>query len=382
MPVALVNGRVLTDAGIEDGLTVLLRGQRIASVGPRDRLALKDADVVDLQGHLLLPGFVDAQVNGGGGVLFNGKPTIESIAEIGRVHRQFGTTAFLPTLVSDDLAVVADAIAATRDAIAAGVPGVLGLHIEGPFLNESRKGVHDASKIRNLDDAAFELLTTPTGGKTLITLAPEKTTPAMIRALADAGVVVSAGHSNATYAEVKEALNSGLTGFTHLFNAMSQLTVREPGVVGAALDHAESWCSIIVDGYHVDPVVLRLALRAKRLDRFLLVTDAMPSVGTDQKSFNLLGKQITVRDGICVKEDGTLAGSDMDMATAVRNAVRLLEITLADAVRMASQYPAEFLGLAKEYGRIAAGYRANLVVADDQLNVIGTWIDGGRPVPA
>jgi N-acetylglucosamine-6-phosphate deacetylase len=376
MPTALVNGRVLTDSGIEEGLTVLLRGQRIASVARREQLALRDADVIDLQGRLLLPGFIDAQVNGGGGVLFNGEPTIESIAAIGRVHRQFGTTAFLPTLVSDDLAVVADAIAATRAAISAGVPGVLGLHIEGPFLNESRKGVHDASKIRNLDDAAIELLTTPTGGKTLITLAPEKTTPAMIRTLVDAGVVVSAGHSNATYAEVREALANGLTGFTHLFNAMSQLTVREPGVVGAALDSADSWCSIIVDGYHVDPVVLRLALRAKRVDRFMLVTDAMPSVGTDQKSFSLLGKQITVRDGICVNEDGTLAGSDMDMATAVRNAVRLLEVTVGDAVRMASRYPAEFLGLSKDYGRIAPGYRANLVVADDELNVMETWIEG------
>lgn len=377
MPTALVNGRVLTGTGIEEGLAVLLDGGRIVSVAPADSTVVNDADSVDLQGNLLLPGFVDTQVNGGGGVLFNGKPTLESIAEIGRVHRQFGTTAFLPTLVSDDLAIVADAIAATREAIAAGVPGVLGLHIEGPFLNESRKGVHDASKIRNLDGDAFKLLTTPTGGKTLITLAPEKTTPAMIRALSEAGVIVSAGHSNASYAEVREALNSGLSGFTHLFNAMSQLTVREPGVVGAALDDDASWCSIIVDGYHVDPVVLRIALRAKRRDRFILVTDAMPSVGAEDKSFSLLGKRITVRNGICVDEDGTLAGSDMDMATAVRNTVKLLRVELAEAVRMASAYPAAFLGLG-DYGKIAPGHRANLVVADDDLTVLATWIDGSR----
>ena len=258
------------------------------------------------------------------------------------------------------------------------MPGVLGIHIEGPFLNEDRKGVHDASKIRYLDEQAFRLLTRPTGGKTLLTLAPEKTTPQMIRKLTEAGVVVSAGHSNATYAEIRVALENGLTGFTHLFNAMSPITVREPGVVGAALDDPDSWCSIIVDGHHVDPVVLRLALRCKRQDRFVLVTDAMPSVGAGQESFSLLGRRISVRNGVCIGDDGTLAGSNIDMATAVRNAVQLLHVGLADAVRMASVYPAEFIGLAREFGKIAPGYRANLVVADDELNVFETWIDGSR----
>ena len=377
MAVAFVNGRVLTDAGVEEGLTVLTGSAHIASVTRMNHAQIQ-AEKIDLGGKLLLPGFVDTQVNGGGGALFNDRPTIDTIDEIGKVHRRFGTTAFLPTLVSDDLSVVADAIAATREAILAGVPGVLGIHIEGPFLNEDRKGVHDASKIRHLDEEAFRLLTRPTGGKTLITLAPEKTTPQMIRRLAEAGVVVSAGHSNATYREVMAALESGLTGFTHLFNAMSQITVREPGVVGAALAHAESWCSIIVDGYHVDPVVLKLALQCKRRDRFILVTDAMPSVGADVKSFNLLGRTITAKNGVCIDEDGTLAGSDIDMATAVRNTVRLLDVDIADAARMASRYPADFLGLSQSFGRIAEGYRANLIVVDDDLTVHETWIDGAR----
>jgi N-acetylglucosamine-6-phosphate deacetylase len=247
---------------------VRLEGRLISYVGPLEAAPPADVERIDLGGKLLLPGFLNNKVNGGGGVLFNGEPTVETITEIGRVHRRFGTTAFLPTLVSDDLSVVADAIAATREAIAAGVPGVLGIHVEGPFLNEARKGVHDARKIRKLDEAAVKLLTTPTGGKTLLTLAPEMTSPVTIPALADAGVVASAGHSNATYQQVREALDCGLRGFTHLFNAMSQLTVREPGVVGAALEDEESWCSIIVDGHHVDPVVLRLALRIKRKDRF------------------------------------------------------------------------------------------------------------------
>jgi len=376
--VAFINGRVLTDGGFKEGLTVLTGSGHISSV-TGDRVG-RSANLqrIDLDGKLLLPGFVDTQVNGGGGVLFNDRPTVEAIDEIGKVHRRFGTTAFLPTLVSDDLEVVADAIAATRDAIAAGVPGVLGIHIEGPFLNEARKGVHDASKIRYLDEDAFHLLTRSTGGKTLLTLAPEKTTPRVIRALADAGVIVSAGHSNATYAEVRQALDNGLTGFTHLFNAMSPMTVREPGVVGAALEDPDSWCSIIVDGHHVDPVVLRLALRCKRPDRFVLVTDAMPSVGAEQTSFSLLGRTITVRDGVCVAEDGTLAGSNLDMATAVRNAVRLLHIGTADAIRMASTYPADLLGLSHACGRIAPGYPANLLIADDELNVLEIWADGSR----
>ena len=213
-------------------------------------------------------------------------------------------------------------------------------------------------------------------GRTLVTLAPEMTTPATIEHLADAGVLIAAGHTNATYAEVEAALDHGLTGFTHLFNAMSPLTSREPGTVGAALHDPDSYCGIIVDGRHVDPVVLQLALRSKGTKRFMLVTDAMPNVGSDQDSFMLQGRKVHVKDGICVDENGVLSGSAIDMATAVRNTVNLLGVELAEAVRMASLYPATFLGLHNEIGRIAPGYRANLVLADERLNVIDTWIDG------
>jgi N-acetylglucosamine-6-phosphate deacetylase len=324
----------------------------------------------------LLPGFIDSQVNGGGGVLFNDAPSVEAISAIGNAHRKFGTTGFLPTLISADLDVVAQAIAAVQEALAAGVPGVLGIHIEGPFLNVERKGIHDPGKIRELDAAAIDLLTSLKGGRTLVTLAPEMTTPDMIRKLVTAGVRVSAGHTNATYDQIRDALQGGLTGFTHLFNAMSQLTGREPGVVGAALDDPDSWCGIIVDGEHTDPVVLRISLRCKRHDRFMLVTDAMPSVGTHDRSFILQGRRIKVSGNLCLDDDGRLAGSNIDMASCVRNAVNLLGLPLPEAVRMASSYPAEFLGLADEVGRIAPGYRANFVVADDELRVLDTWIDG------
>ena len=376
MVVALVNGRVLGDDGLMQGRCVLLDQGRIVDIVAESDTRCRAAQRYDLQGQLLLPGFIDSQVNGGGGVLFNDAPSVETIRAIGAAHRRFGTTGFLPTLISEDLDVVARAIAAVQAAIQAGVPGVLGIHIEGPFLNEARKGVHDPAKFRELDASAVGLLASLRGGKTLVTLAPEMTTPEIIQSLVKAGVVVSAGHTNATYAEVAAALQHGLTGFTHLFNAMSQLTGREPGVVGAALDDPNSWCGIIVDGEHTSPVVLRIALRSKRHDRFMLVTDAMPGVGTNQTSFNLQGRKITVSGAVCVDEDGRLAGSNIDMASCVRNAVKLLRLPLPEAVRMATLHPAEFLGIAHDTGRIRAGYRANLVLADDDLNVLETWIDG------
>ena len=378
MAVALVNARVLREDALVSGYAVLIGGGRILDVVPEGDPRCRDGGRFDLGGGLLLPGFIDTQVNGGGGVLFNDAPTVEAIRRIGLAHRAFGTTGFMPTLISADLEVVARAITAVREAIDAGIPGVLGIHIEGPFLNVERKGVHDPAKLRELDTSALGLLSSLGCGRTLVTLAPEMTTPDIIRQLTSAGVIVSAGHTNASYAQTVAALRHGVTGFTHLFNAMSQLTPREPGVVGAALEDRNSWCGIILDGEHVAPAALRLALRCKPSNRFMLVTDAMPSVGTDAHSFTLEGRDIAVSGNVCVDEDGRLAGSNIDMASCVRNAVSLLGVTLPEAVRMASLYPAEFLGLAHELGRIEPGYRANLVVADDRLNVLKTLIDG-RP---
>jgi N-acetylglucosamine-6-phosphate deacetylase len=376
MQTALVNGRVLVEEGLVEDQVVLLDGARITGVFPTGDPRIDRALTHDLAGGMLLPGFIDVQVNGGGGLLFNDSRDVATIRRIGSAHRQFGTTGFLPTLISDDLRIVDEAIRAVDAAIEAGVPGVLGIHVEGPFLNVARKGVHDPSKFRELDDAGIRLLTSLRRGRTLVTLAPEMTTAGFIEKLTAAGIIVCAGHTDASYEEVRLALDHGLQGFTHLFNAMSQLTSRKPGTVGAALEDRDSWCGIIVDGQHVDPVVLRIALRCKRHDRFMLVTDAMPSVGTAQKSFSLQGRSISVEGAACVDADGNLAGSDTDMAGAVHNAVTMLGLALPEAVRMASQYPAEFLGLAHELGRIAPGLRANLVLMDESYSVLDTWIDG------
>jgi N-acetylglucosamine-6-phosphate deacetylase len=379
MSTALVNGRVLLTDGFADDRSVLIEGDRIIALLPGTDARPDGARRVDLEGGMLLPGFIDVQVNGGGGLLFNDSRDVDTIRGIGAAHRQFGTTGFLPTLISDDLKVVEEAMRAVDDAIEAGVPGVLGIHVEGPFLNVTRKGAHDSSKFRELDDAGIRLLTSLRHGRTLVTLAPEMTTPGFIDRLSAAGIIVCAGHTDASYAEVREALRHGLQGFTHLFNAMSQLTSREPGAVGAALEDPDSWCGIIVDGQHVDPAVLRIALRCKRHDRFMLVTDAMPSVGASHKHFSLQGRPISVDGAACVDAEGNLAGSDIDMASAVRNAMAMLGLDLPEAARMASAHPAAFLGLKEEVGSIAPGLRANLVLVDDRLQVRETWIDG---VPA
>jgi N-acetylglucosamine-6-phosphate deacetylase len=376
MRTALVNGRLLTAEGLVSGQTLLLSGARIeALVDPADSRCA-DAVTVDLEGQLLLPGFIDVQVNGGGGVLFNDDPNPESIRAIGAAHRRFGTTGFLPTLISDDLDTIARAIAAVQSSLDAGMPGVLGIHIEGPFLNWARRGVHDSKHLRLLDGSSVSLLSRLRAGRTVLTLAPEMTTPDIIAKLAAAGILVSAGHSDASFAETTAAIAQGLRGFTHLFNAMARIEPRDPGIVGAALYDENTWCGIIVDGHHVDPILLKLALRCKRHDRFMLVTDAMPVVGSTEPTFVLQGRTIQVVDGICRDENGTLAGTALDMAAAVRNAVSLLGLDIVEAARMASEYPAEFLGLGHELGRIAPGYRANLVLMDDALKVQKTWIEG------
>lgn len=376
IPQALINGRVLIGRKLVAGKSVILGEGRILAVVD-DADAPSDCDRVDLGGQTLVPGFIDTQVNGGGDRLFNDDPSVETVAAIGRTHRRFGTTGFFPTLISDDAAKIAAAMDAVRMSIAAGVPGVLGVHIEGPFLNPARKGIHDATKLRPISNSDVLQLTRSCGGKTIVTLAPESVPADSIRRLATNGVVVCAGHTQATANDLFEALRNGLRGFTHLFNAMSQLSAREPGAVGAALYDENSWCGIIVDGHHVDARVLKIALRATPHRRFMLVSDAMPSVG-GRKSFMLNGEQISARGGKCVNAHGTLAGSDLDMASAVRNAVSMLRLDLADAAMMASANPAAFLGLDHELGRIAPGFRASLVLIDSAFHVIETWIDGVR----
>ncbi|MFL5062243.1 MAG: N-acetylglucosamine-6-phosphate deacetylase [Xanthobacteraceae bacterium] len=370
---AIAADHVFDGAVVHRNAAVVIDGAQVAGIMPRDEVPSGVA-VRALDGAWLAPGFIDIQVNGGGDVLFNDHPTPEGIATIAAAHRRFGTTGLLPTLISDTPEKMRAALAAV-DAIIGREPGVLGIHLEGPFLSPEKPGVHNVRVLREPTREDAALLTAPHQGVTLVTLAPEQVPAGFIAELVGAGVRVSLGHSMATYAQTRAAMAEGLSGFTHLFNAMRPLTSRDPGPIPAALESPNAWFGMIVDGVHVDPAVLRLALRGRA--RPILVTDAMPPVGGKRPTFALYGEEIMVKDEACARRDGTLAGAYLDMATAVRNAVRLLGVTLEDALRMASTHPAGFIGLGEVLGRLAPGYRADVVAFDPTtVQVLDTWVAG------
>jgi N-acetylglucosamine-6-phosphate deacetylase len=371
---AIAASHVFDGLAVHRDRAVVVDGSRIASLVPRRDVPAGVPVAALPEGLWLAPGFIDTQVNGGGSILFNDTPTPDAIATIVRAHRKFGTTALLPTLITDVPETTAKAIRAVDEA-AASMPGVIGIHLEGPFLSPERPGVHDPRRLRRPNDDDLAMITAKRRGVTLVTLAPEQVPSGFVSALASAGVRVALGHSMATYVETRAAMADGLTGFTHLFNAMRPLASREPGPVTAALENPAAWFGMIVDGVHVDPAVLRLALRG--LAQPMLVTDAMPPVGANGSAFTLYGDEITVRDGRCLRRDGTLAGSMLDMASAVRNSVDLLGVALTDALRFASSNPANFLGLGHSLGRLAPDYRADLVAFDPtSIEVMSTWVAG------
>ena len=356
---------------------VIIDGTRILDIVPEANIP-SDLPVQRVAGGVLAPGFIDAQANGGGGVLLNDAPTAEGVRTICDAHARFGTTALLPTLITDSPAVTATAVASVKDAIGNGTLGCLGLHLEGPFLSPERRGAHDANLIRTMTEADVDEILSLGIETLLITVSPERIAPAIVRRLVDGGVIVSLGHSNATYDQILAAVDAGARGVTHLYNAMSPLTHRAPGVVGGALDSGALWCGLIADGHHVHPAAIRIALGAKRRPgRIFLVTDAMSTVGSDQQTITLNGRTVWRRNGALELEDGTLAGSDLDMMSAVRFLVQQVGIELDEVLRMASTYPAEFLKR-PELGRIAPGVRADLVHIDDDLNARAVWRAGVR----
>ncbi len=374
---AIINARIFDGTDFLDGKSVIVRDGNVDKIV--DAAALPaELTIIDGNGQTLAPGLIDVQVNGGGGVLLNDQPTVDGVRAIMQAHRKYGTTAMLPTLITDHRGKMETAIAAVTDAIDAGVPGIVGIHLEGPYLNPERKGVHSADIIRPMEDDAIELLTRLPNGRILVTMAPEKAAKGTIKTLADKGVLVCAGHTAGNYAHIQSAIDEGLRGFTHLFNAMSPMTHREPGVAGAAMADDTTWCGLIADGYHVHPAVLKVAIRAKATGKIMLVTDAMPTVGADDKRFTLGGEEIIAADGRCALADGTLAGSDLDMINAVKNCVEMVGLDLGEALRMASLYPAEFLKLDDKMGRIAQGYQADMILFDDAFNVSRSWINGAE----
>jgi N-acetylglucosamine-6-phosphate deacetylase len=371
---AVAARRIFDGVKLYEDAAVVVEGERIAAVVARADLP-KTLPLRDLPDNAwLVPGFIDIQVNGGGDVLFNDAPTPETIRTIVAVHRRFGTTALLPTLISDSAEKMTAAVAAV-EALVGVAPAVLGIHLEGPFLSPEKAGVHNPRVLRLPATRDLAMLAAPRRGVTLLTLAPEEVPADFITKLAAAGVRLCLGHSMATYAQTVAAMGEGVSGFTHLFNAMRPLSSREPGPIAAALESPHAWYGLIADGFHVAPAMLRLALRG--LGHPILVTDAMPPVGGLRASFMLNGETIVVRDGRCARADGTLAGACLDMATAVRNCVRWLDVPLTDALRFASTHPAEFLGLGDRLGKLAPGCRADMVALNGAtIEVLHTWVAG------
>jgi N-acetylglucosamine-6-phosphate deacetylase len=378
----LAGARLFTGDRMVDGHAVLTEGGRITAVLP---VADAPADVRPRRlpaDALLVPGFLDVQVNGAGGVLFNDTPTAATALAIAAAARRTGTTGVLPTLMTDEKSKMRVACEAIAQAFAQPGGGVLGLHLEGPFLSAERPGVHLPRWMRKPDAEDIEFLVAVAGrrlgdcGRLLVTLAPECVDDPDIARLAAAGITLAAGHTAATVERTRGALAAGVRGFTHLFNAMPPMINRQPGPVAAALADPNAWCSIIADGLHVHPALLRLLVQVKPRGKVLLVTDAMPPTGTDATSFTLFGRTILRQHGRLVTDDGTLAGADIDMATSVRNCVQQFELPLEDSLRMASLHPAAYLGLDDELGRVAPGYRADLTLLAPDLSVLATWVGG------
>lgn len=375
----LTGARLFTGEMMLDGHALLIEDGTILDLIPGGT-ALDARTVALPAGSLIAPGFIDTQVNGGGGALLNDTPTADAVRTIVAAHRRYGTTGLLPTFITDAADKMHCAASAVAEAMRVRDSGVLGLHLEGPFLSIERRGVHSPAFVRppTPDDIAYlaELPNEFPGGKVLLSLAPETVSDEDIGALAEAGVLLAGAHSAASYARTTAAIRAGLRGFTHLFNAMPPVANREPGIAGAALLSAETWCGLIADGIHVHPAMLKLALAAKPRGKLMLVTDAMTPLGTDATSFTLYGATIHRRDGKLVTDDGTLAGADLDMAQAVRNCIGLLGLPREEALRMASLYPAQFLGMSDRRGRLGSGYLADLVLLDQSTHVLGTWVAG------
>lgn len=377
--VTLHGGPIFDGETIRTGHALRLEAGVVAALDTEAKVE-PAGEVIDLGGDILSPGYVDLQVNGGDGVMFNDDPSPATLARIAGAHRRLGATTILPTLITDTPEQVRAAIAAVEGAVAAGSPGIAGLHLEGPHLSLARKGAHDPTLIRAMTDDDLATLLEAAGRLPLlmVTLAPENVTREQVRALSAAGVLLALGHTDADHDTAMAYADAGVRCATHLFNAMRQIGPREPGVVGAALSSPGLNAGLIADGHHVHPDLIRLALSAKRgSGRLFLVSDAMSVVGTEMDSFVLDGRKVGRSGGRLTLEDGTLAGADLTLDHAIRVMTGQVGVPLADALGMASTVPARLAGLNRK-GRLAPDAQADLVWFNDQLDVKGCWISGQR----
>ncbi len=354
---------------------LLVNGDTVVEIVEEDEIPDR-YETIELSGGLLCPGFIDLQVNGGGGILFNDNTNAEALKTICEAHIKFGTTSLLPTLITDTPEITASALKAGIEAIEKNVPGVIGLHLEGPHLSIAKRGAHKESLVREMaENDREELINAKRKLPYLMsTVAPEGVTNEQIATLKDAGIVVSLGHTNASCKQAQLAEKAGARCVTHLFNGMSGFDHRDPGVAGAALQSEKMYAGLIADFIHVDPMAISIALKAKKQGKIFLVTDAMATIGTDIKSFELNGRLILRENGQLRLESGGLAGADLDMITAVKNMSEL--VSMEEAIRMASLYPAQAIGADEKLGHLKPGAYANIIHLNEEFDVEKVWVKG------
>jgi N-acetylglucosamine-6-phosphate deacetylase len=364
--------KIFDGHSVHDDSAMLIVNNHVQSIVLQSEIPL-NSNMETYAGGMLVPGFVDVQVNGGGGVMLNDLPSVDAINTICRAHRDYGTTSLLPTLITDTPESTNAAIKAAIMAYEQNIEGFAGLHLEGPHLSIKRQGAHDPALIRAMTRSDIDVLLEaklhlPT---LLITIAPENVNLEQVNVLTNAGIIVSLGHTDCSYQTARDYFAAGATMVTHLFNAMSQMTNREPGLVGAALDTGSVFCGLIADGYHVHNATMSTALRSKSTPgAIFLVTDAMSTVGSDITSFKLNGREISRNKGRLTLSDGTLAGADIDMIACVKSARERLCLNAIEALRMATVYPAQAIGRANEIGCLKPGARADFVHVSDNLEIL------------
>ena len=374
MKQALLGSQIFCGERFYDDHALLVEGKSIVDIVDKNNTP-DNFNKIELDQGILAPGFIDLQVNGGGGVLFNNSPNKESLNTIIKAHQFFGTTSVMPTVISDSLEVLEQCIKTVTEEIKNN-SSLLGIHIEGPFFNTKYRGVHQKQYISTINSDYLNLFESLKGFPVMLTLAPECISSQQLKHLTSLGIKTLAGHSDASYDELDDAIKNGLDGFTHLFNAMSQISAREPGVVGSALHFENTFASIIVDLHHVHPSLIQLAYQLKPTGKLFFISDSMATINHGKPSFELYDEVVNESDGRLVNSEGKLAGSSITQIDAVKNAYQKCNIPLNQALAMASRYPAEYLGIENHLGSLKPGYRADLVHFDSNFKVHNAWVSG------
>ena len=374
MKQALLGSQIFCGERFYDDHALLVEGKSIVDIVDKNNTP-DNFNKIELDQGILAPGFIDLQVNGGGGVLFNNSPNKESLNTIIKAHQFFGTTSVMPTVISDSLEVLEQCIKTVTEEIKNN-SSLLGIHIEGPFFNTKYRGVHQKQYISTINSDYLNLFESLKGFPVMLTLAPECISSQQLKHLTSLGIKTLAGHSDASYDELDDAIKNGLDGFTHLFNAMGQISAREPGVVGSALHFENTFASIIVDLHHVHPSLIQLAYQLKPKGKLFFISDSMATINHGKPSFELYDEVVNESDGRLVNSEGKLAGSSITQIDAVKNAYQKCNIPLNQALAMASRYPAEYLGIENHLGSLKPGYRADLVHFDSNFKVHNVWVSG------